>query len=205
VADDQEVLFFAEPGQWRRWLAENHADAQELWVGFHRKGSGLPSITWPQSVDEALCFGWIDGLRKSIDATSYKIRFTPRRRGSIWSAVNVRRVAELVERGLMQPAGRQAFAARREDRTAIYAHEREKAELSAEYEQRFRADAAAWAFWERQPPSYRNVLTRWVTGAKQAATRERRLATLIADSAAGIRSGSYQRPAGGTGADKPAP
>src|SRR5688572_10783830 len=118
-----EILFFAEPRELRRWLEEHHAKARELWVGFYKKGSGRPSITWPESVDEALCFGWIDGLRKSIDETSYKIRFTPRKPGSTWSSVNIKRVAELSALGLMQPAGIKAFEARDPNKSGVYTYE----------------------------------------------------------------------------------
>jgi len=197
MVDDGPVHFFAEQPEWRRWLEEHHASAGELWVGYHRVDSGRPSITWPQSVDEALCFGWIDGIRKRIDDSSYRIRFTPRRPGSVWSAVNVRRIQELTALGLVHAAGRRAFERRLESRTAIYAYENGPVALAAEYERRFRADDRAWRFFESQPPSYRNTISRWVMSAKQEVTRERRLATLIADSARGLRSGEYRRPAGG--------
>ena len=158
----------------------------ELLVGFHRKASGRASITWPESVDEALCFGWIDGVRRSIDDESYSIRFTPRRARSIWSAVNVRRMQELIDAGLVAPAGLAAFERRSDDRTAIYSHERRTAaELEPEQEQRLRADERAHAFFAAQPPSYRRAAIHWVTSAKRPATRERRLAQLIECSAAG--------------------
>ncbi|MEA2254593.1 MAG: hypothetical protein QOG35_638 [Solirubrobacteraceae bacterium] len=175
--------FFATPDALRAWLAAHHEAEAELWVGFHKKGSGLPSVTWPQAVDQALCFGWIDGVRKSLGDTSYAIRFTPRKASSTWSAVNVRRFGELAEQGLVLPAGHAAFERRREDRTAIYAYEqRRDPALSGEDEARFRANAPAWAFFSAQPPWYRRTATHWVVSAKRAETRERRLAQLIADS-----------------------
>jgi uncharacterized protein YdeI (YjbR/CyaY-like superfamily) len=193
---DDGVHFFPDPARWRRWLEEHHERADELWVGFRKRSTGLPSITWPESVDEALSFGWIDGVRKRIDDASYKIRFTPRRRGSIWSAVNVRRIEELIELGRVRPAGLRAFEARQADRTAIYVYERAPAELPPEFELRLRADEAAWRFFQSRPPSYRRTVVGWVVAAKQEATRERRLARLIEDSREGRLSGTF-RPAGG--------
>jgi uncharacterized protein YdeI (YjbR/CyaY-like superfamily) len=189
------ATFFATPDEWRRWLAKNHASATELSVGFYRKGSGRPSITWPEAVDEALCFGWIDGVRRSIDSESYRIRFTPRRARSIWSAVNVKRVAALTEAGRMRDAGIRAFESRNEARTGVYSFE-QKAEptLPPAYAKRLRANPAAAKFFAAQPPSYRRPATWWVVSAKQEATRERRLTTLIADSAAGRRVKHLARP-----------
>jgi uncharacterized protein YdeI (YjbR/CyaY-like superfamily) len=192
----EETIFFASPAAFRAWLETHHTTASELWVGYWKKGTHQPSLTWPESVDEALCFGWIDGLRKSVDEQRYRIRFTPRKAGSIWSAVNVKRVAVLTSEGRMHPAGLRAFAARNEARTAVYAYEqRATATLGEAYEAQFRANAAAWAFFERQPPSYRNTAAWWVISAKQEATRQRRLATLIADSAAGRTIRALTRPA----------
>ena len=181
--------FFATPADLRAWLKANHATAPELLVGFHRKGSRRPSITWPEAVDEALCVGWIDGVRRSLDETSYTIRFTPRRKGSIWSAVNIGRVAGLREAGLMQPSGEAAFEARKEAKSAIYSYERPPAQLDAGAEASFRANGAAWDWFHSQAPSYRRTATYWVTSAKRPETRARRLATLIEDSAAGRRIG----------------
>jgi uncharacterized protein YdeI (YjbR/CyaY-like superfamily) len=178
--------FFATPADWRRWLAANHERADEILVGFHKKGAGLASITWPESVDEALCFGWIDGVRKRIDDTSYQIRFTPRRKGSIWSAVNVGRVAELTKHGLMRPAGIRAFEARTKEKTAIYSFEQQKkASLPAAYVKRFKAQAAAWRFYNAMAPWYQRTTTWWVISAKREETRLKRLATLIDDCAHG--------------------
>ncbi len=171
----------------RRWLRQNHASADELWIGFYKKASGKPSITWPESVDEALCFGWIDGLRQSIDAESYQIRFTPRRRGSIWSAVNIRRVAALTNEKRLQPSGLRAFAARKENKSGIYSYEQRSAELAEPYRGLFQRNKVAWEFFEAQPPSYRKALSWWVVSAKQETTRQGRLRKLIAESAAGRR------------------
>jgi uncharacterized protein YdeI (YjbR/CyaY-like superfamily) len=189
-----DVHFFATPAAWRRWLERYHARADEVWVGMYKKGSGTPSITWPQAVDEALCFGWIDGIRKSIDDTRYKNRFTPRKKRSNWSHVNIARVAELTKEGRMAPAGLAAFEARDPAKSGVYSFEqREQATLGAAFERQFRANAKAWAFFQAQAPYYRRVATFWVTSAKQEATRERRLATLIADSAAGQRIGPMKK------------
>jgi len=175
--------FFATSTEFRAWLEAHHESVKELWVGFYKKGTGEPSITWPESVDEALCFGWIDGLRKSIDDVSYMIRFTPRKSHSTWSAVNINRVAELTQLGRMHPAGLKAFAERVEDKSAIYSYEqRKQAELDAADEQRFRANQAAWEFFQTQTPSYRNAALWWIVSAKQEATRQSRLARLIEDS-----------------------
>lgn len=180
--------FFPTPAAFRAWLAQHHERSTELLVGFHKVGTGTPSITWPESVDEALCFGWIDGVRKRIDDERYTIRFTPRKPRSTWSAVNVARVAELTREGRMQPAGLAAFARRAEERTAIYAHERTKdAELGPADERAFRANAAAWAFFQAQAPSYRRTVIHWVVSAKRDETRRRRLAKLIETSAQGRR------------------
>jgi uncharacterized protein YdeI (YjbR/CyaY-like superfamily) len=186
--------FFRNASEWRKWLEKNHARADELWVGFHKKASGKPSMTWAESVDEALCYGWIDGKRKSIGDDGYKIRFTPRRAGSNWSVVNIKRVGELTALGLMQPAGLEAFAARKEKRSGVYAYEQRKtAALDAEQERRFRRNKRAWEFFQAQPPSYRQVATWWVISAKREETRERRLATLIDDSSAGRRIAQLRR------------
>ena len=178
--------FFATPADFRRWLEKNHAKARELWVGFHKRSTGRASITWPESVDEALCFGWIDGVRRRIDDASYMIRFTPRRRTSRWSMVNARRVGELREAGLMRPAGIAAFEARTVEGTSSY-EQRDAAAFDPERERRLRADAAAWEYFSGQAPWYRRNATHWVTSAKREDTRRRRLETLIADSAAGRR------------------
>ncbi|HET7437596.1 MAG TPA: YdeI/OmpD-associated family protein [Thermoanaerobaculia bacterium] len=191
MAPDRDVTFFATPADFRRWLEKHHDTAAELLVGFYKVASGRPSITWPQSVDEALCFGWIDGVRKRIDDESYTIRFTPRRKGSIWSAINIRRVNELIAEGRMQPSGLRAFEQRSTDRSAIYSYENRPAELPAEEEATFRKNKKAWRFFSEQAPSYRRVAIYWVMSAKRSETRARRLATLIEDSANGQRLAQY--------------
>jgi uncharacterized protein YdeI (YjbR/CyaY-like superfamily) len=175
-----EPVFFPTPSAFRRWFARNHKRAPELWVGLHRKDSGRPSITWPESVDEALCFGWIDGIRKKVDAESYKIRFTPRRAKSTWSAVNIARIAVLTREGRMQPAGVAAFARREETNSARYSFEnRESAKLSADDEREFRRDPAAWEFFQCQPAGYRRLVSWWVISATRPETQRSRLQRLI--------------------------
>jgi uncharacterized protein YdeI (YjbR/CyaY-like superfamily) len=177
--------FFATPAAFRQWLKKNHSSVTEFWVGFHKRETGRPSITWPESVDQALCFGWIDGLRKSLGSESYVIRFTPRKTTSIWSAVNTKRAKELIRLGLMQPAGKKIFEGRDAKKSNLYSFERKSVTLGRLYEKQFRANGRAWAFFQSQPPWYRRTATWWVVSAKQAVTRERRLAVLIADSANG--------------------
>lgn len=180
--------FFPTPADFRDWLEEHHARETELLVGFYKKDSGRPSLTWPESVDEALCFGWIDGIRKSLDAESYTIRFTPRRATSNWSAVNIRRMAELEAEGRVRPAGREAFEKRSEAKSGIYAYEqRHTAEFSAADEARFRENAKAWEFFQSLPAGYRKTAIWWVVSAKKDETRQKRLSTLIEDSEHGRR------------------
>ncbi len=187
--------FFPTLEDWRAWLEQNHASEQELWVGFYKRDSGRLSITWPESVDGALCFGWIDGVRKSIDAKSYKIRFTPRKPRSIWSAINMKRATELKGMGLMHAAGLAAFGKRDSNRSAIYAYEQRKtAKLPAEYEKQFRASKTAWRFFTSQPPWYQRTATYWVVSAKKEETRMKRLATLIEDSASHRSIAELRRP-----------
>jgi uncharacterized protein YdeI (YjbR/CyaY-like superfamily) len=191
-----DPTFFATPAAWRAWLARHHATAAELWVGFYKRGSGRPSITWPESVDQALCYGWIDGVRRSLGQESYAIRFTPRRPGSTWSKVNVQRVGELEALGLMQPAGLAAHSARTAAKSGIYAYEqRDQARLTPEQERAFKRNRKAWTYFRAEAPWYRRTATYWVVSAKREDTRARRLATLIADSAAGRRIGHLDRPA----------
>jgi uncharacterized protein YdeI (YjbR/CyaY-like superfamily) len=179
-----QPLFFATPADWRRWLAANHRSHTDLWVGFHKKGSGKPSITWPESVDEALCFGWIDGLRKNVDEHSYMIRFTPRRPGSNWSRKNVDRVAELAKLERMRAAGQRAFDARTAAKTGVYSFEqRTHARLPAAFIRCFKANAAAWRYFSARPPGYRSTAIWWIVSAKREETRSRRLDILIRDSA----------------------
>ena len=180
----QQPAFFPTEADFRRWLVANHETAPELLVGFWKKGSGKPSIDWPQARDQALCFGWIDGVRKSLGEEAYTIRFTPRRPKSNWSNVNLARFEALKAAGLMTPAGERALAESKGPK-GVYAYEKPLATLTAAQEKQFRANAAAWADWDKRPPSYRKVVLHWVTSAKKPETRARRLATLIDCSARG--------------------
>ncbi len=182
-----DPVFFTSPAEFEDWLEQHGAEARELLVGFRKRASGLPSLTWPESVDAALCFGWIDGVRRGLDQQSYTIRFTPRRPNSVWSRMNTTRAQELIEQGRMRTAGLRAFESRDEAKTAIYSYERANAELPLVMEQRFRENATAWSFFDAQPPSYRRPATWWVVSAKREDTRRRRLKALIEQSAAGRR------------------
>ena len=186
--------FFPSPDAWRRWLAKHHDSAAELWVGFHKRATGRPSLTWPESVDQALCYGWIDGVRRRIDDERYAIRFTPRRARSVWSAVNLRRIEELSAAGLVHPAGLAARAGASESRSRIYAYEQRNAQLTPDMARQFRKNAGAWRFFQAEAAWYRRPATWWVVSAKRPETRARRLATLIADSAAGRRIRHLARP-----------
>ena len=186
--------FFATPAQLRAWLAKHHASRVELWVGFHKKSTGRPSITWKELVDQLLCFGWIDGVRKSLDEHSYVQRVTPRRRGSIWSAINVKRAAELVEAGLMEATGLAAYEGRDPEKTNRYSSEQRSVALGPEHEAVFKRNRKAWAFFTAQPPGYRKIATWYVVSAKREETKQRRLETLIRDSANGQRIGLLRRP-----------
>src|SRR6266852_6429396 len=172
--------FFPTPAAFRAWLEAHHDKFTELIVGFHKKSSGNPSITWPESVQVALCFGWIDGVRKSIDETSYTIRFTPRRPTSTWSAVNIKRVQQLEKMGLMHPAGLKAFAARSAKKSGIYSYEQRKsARFTREQQKQFRANKSAWDFFRSQAPWYQRVTTYWVISAKKEETKLKRLSVII--------------------------
>ena len=189
--------FFATPAAFRAWLEKNHGTATELLVGFHKRGTGRPSLTWPESVDEALCFGWIDGVRRSLGPKAYTIRFTPRKPTSIWSVINVDKVAALTKAGRMRPPGLREFAARTAEKTGVYSFERgAAAKLAPAQETALRANRKAAAFFDAQPPWYRRTAIHWVIGAKREETRARRLAQLIADGAAGRTIGPLTRPAG---------
>ncbi len=178
-----EPRFFATPTEFRVWLEEHHADTKELWVGFFKKGTAKPSITWPEAVDQALCFGWIDSIRKGIDDVSYANRFTPRKPRSTWSEVNIKRVEELTRLGLMRPAGIKAYEAHSNERSGIYAYEqRNAAELSEADSERFRANNEAWDFFQAQADWYKRTAIWWVISAKREETRQKRLAQLIEDS-----------------------
>ena len=174
--------FFAKKSEFRKWLDKNHKKETELLVGFYKVDSGKPSMTWSQSVDEALCFGWIDGVRKSIDKDSYQIRFTQRKSTSIWSAVNIQKIEELTKQGFMQPAGLASFENRKEDKSKIYSYENEEVKFSSDFEKLFKANKIAWDYFQSLAPSYRKPSTNWVMSAKQEATRIKRLKELIDDS-----------------------
>jgi uncharacterized protein YdeI (YjbR/CyaY-like superfamily) len=184
----QAPIFFTCPEDFRAWLAAQGGTATELAVGFHRVATGRPSLTWPEAVAEALCAGWIDGVRRGLDDTSYQIRFTPRRPGSIWSAVNIATAERLQAEGRLQPAGLEAFARRVERKSRVYSYEQEGGPALAEAELKlFGTDKAAWATFESLPPGYRRTLLHWITSAKQAPARARRLAKFLAACAAGVR------------------
>jgi uncharacterized protein YdeI (YjbR/CyaY-like superfamily) len=173
-------VFFESAQKFRAWLEQNHTTAVELIAGFHKVDSGRPSMTWPQAVDEALCFGWIDGVRRRIDETSYLIRFTPRRKGSIWSAVNVAKAESLIAEGRMRPIGMAAYAARSNKKTGVYSFEQERpVELAAAEVRAFKRSHVAWTYFQSTPPSYRKIITYWVVSAKHGVTRARRLAQLV--------------------------
>ena len=191
--EPHEVKFFESPAELRDWFDANHQTAADLWLGYHRKATGRPTISWSDAVDEALCVGWIDSIRKPLDETRSAQRFTPRRKGSTWSAINVAKVAVLTAEGRMRPAGIAAFEARTPGNTAVYSYERAMAAFTDEELARFRTVPAAWADWERRPPSYRRNITHWVTSAKAAETRARRLESLIAYSEAGELVGPMRR------------
>jgi len=181
----QLLLFFKSAADFRAWLEAEHEQCQELWVGFHKKSSAQNSITYPEAVDEALCFGWIDGVRKSVDRDSYTVRFTPRKLKSQWSAVNIKRAEELAEAGRMRPAGVKAFSAAKDQPRKYSYEQRHQARFDRAQGRQFRANRQAWSFFQKQPPWYRRTATFWVVSAQKEETRKRRLATLIHDSAQG--------------------
>jgi uncharacterized protein YdeI (YjbR/CyaY-like superfamily) len=186
LKDKQTIpAFFAKQSDFRKWLQKNHKKETELLVGFYKVGSGKPSMTWSQSVDEALCFGWIDAVRKSIDKDSYQIRFTRRKPTSIWSAINIKKIEELTRQGLMQPAGLASFEKRTESKSKIYSYEKEEVELTQNFKKQFKANKKAWDYFQSLAPSYKKVSAHWVMRAKQETTRIKRLNQLISDSAAG--------------------
>jgi uncharacterized protein YdeI (YjbR/CyaY-like superfamily) len=191
-----DAIYFESPQAFRDWLAKNHEGESEVLVGFWKRGTGKPSLTWPESVDQALCYGWIDGIRRSVDADRYTIRFTPRKQRSTWSNINIKRVGELKELGLMTQAGLKAFEARTAERSGAYSFENRGVMLSPEYEKRFKANRKAWAWFEKQAPWYRRTSVFWVMSAKREETRERRLKTLIEQCEAGQTIGPLTRPGG---------
>ncbi|HEU4390274.1 MAG TPA: YdeI/OmpD-associated family protein [Blastocatellia bacterium] len=179
--------FFRTPSAFREWLDKHHSEDLELWVGYYKKDSGKPSITWPESVDEALCYGWIDGIRKSIDGSSYQIRFSPRKPGSTWSSINIKRVKVLIKQGQMRPAGLKAYKLRKENKSGIYSYEQRSVDLVEPYSRLLKKNKAAWSFFQAQPPSYRKAINWWIVSAKQEETRLRRLERLMTYSAQGQR------------------
>jgi uncharacterized protein YdeI (YjbR/CyaY-like superfamily) len=186
--------FFATATELRDWLERNHESATELLVGFYKRASGKPTITWQELVDEELCFGWIDGVRRGIDDVSYSNRITPRKPRSTWSAINIARAKELIRLGRMRPAGLKAFERRTDERSAIYSYEQRKtARLDATAERTFRANKKAWAFFQSQALSYRRAATWWVISAKREETRQKRLRTLISDSESAQTIGPLRR------------
>jgi uncharacterized protein YdeI (YjbR/CyaY-like superfamily) len=187
-----EPVYFETEGDFRRWLERNHDKAGELLVGFHKKATGLLSIDWPQARDQALCFGWIDGIRRSLGVTDYTIRFTPRRKGSIWSRVNVARFEALKAEGRMTEAGVRAYEDNK-GRRGVYAYENAVKELDEAETAQFRKNETAWADWQNRPPGYRRIVLHWIASAKKPETRARRLAILIEDSEAGRKIGAMER------------
>jgi uncharacterized protein YdeI (YjbR/CyaY-like superfamily) len=186
IKPPDDPIYFASPEELRDWFDEHHETATELWIGHYRKATGRPSPSWSESVDEALCVGWIDGVRYSVDSERFMQRFTPRRKGSNWSAVNVAKVKQLTAEGRMRPAGLAAYEARTDDRTAIYSYEqRREAAFEPDQETRFREHKGAWDWFEASPASYRTAAVHWVVSAKRPETRAKRLTTLIEDSAKG--------------------
>lgn len=179
--------FFPTPQQFRQWLEKNHQIEKELLVGFYKVGSGKPSMSWPESVDQALCFGWIDGVRRSIDEESYSIRFTPRKPTSIWSSINIKKMEALTKARLMTEAGEKAFNLRKEEKSSVYSHENETAVLDPEFEKLFNANKKAWEFFNSQSPSYKKVVLHWIMNAKQEKTRISRLEKIITESESGKR------------------
>lgn len=188
MADKVQPTFFETASAFRKWLDKNHQNETELLVGFYKVGSGKPSMSWPESVDQALCYGWIDGVRKSMGDDSYTIRFTPRKAGSIWSTININKVDELVKKGLMRPAGLEIFAKRSEKRSGIYSHESELKQLDPVYEEKFKANKKAWDYFQAQAPSYKKTIIHLIMTARQEKTRLSRLEKYMKDSEAGKRS-----------------
>ena len=188
-----EAVYFPSAQAFRSWLEEHHDSAGELWVGYHKVATGRPSMTWSESVDEAICYGWIDGLRHSVDDERYKIRFTPRRPTSHWSRVNLDKYERLTAEGRIAPAGRAAFQRRKPQRQGEYSYEQREPAFTPQQRASFQADPDAWAFFQDQPPGYRRSVMGWVNGAKRETTRARRLAQVMEDSAAGLRIKQLRR------------
>ncbi len=189
-------IFFPTQLDFRKWLEKNHNKETEIIVGYYKVDSGKPSLTWSESVDQAICFGWIDGIRRSIDDESYSIRFTPRKPKSIWSAINIKKVEDLTKLGLMKPEGIIAFSKREENKSKIYSHENEPVKFNSKFEKQFKTNKIAWEFFKSQSPSYQKTLTHWVMSAKQEITKSNRLNTLIKDSKAEKKVGQFYRKKG---------
>lgn len=186
-------VFFSKEEEFRQWLEINHRTETEIFVGFYKVKSGLPSITWSQSVDQALCYGWIDSVKYTLDEESYTIRFTPRKKNSIWSAVNIKKVQILIENGQMKEAGLASFACRTEIKSKIYSFENEEIRFSPELEKLFQSNEVAWAYFQSLAPTYRKPSARWVMSAKQEITRVKRLKELMADSALGTNKWKHNK------------
>ena len=193
MASQKQPHFFSKPSDFRKWLAKNHQTETELLVGFYKVGSAKPSINWSESVDQALCFGWIDGIRRSIDKESYSIRFTPRKASSIWSLVNIEKMATLQKKGLLKPDGLAAFEKRKLEKSGIYSHEKENVQFSEDLDKKFRANAKAWSFFESTAPSYQKIATNWVMSAKQKITKQKRFENLVTDCECGLKIKSQRR------------
>ena len=186
-------IFFADPSLFRKWLEENHQKETEIQVGYYKLSARKPTMTWSESVDQALCFGWIDGVRYSIDSESYKIRFTPRKKTSIWSLVNIKKVEHLIKSGLMHPAGLDVFNSRNEIKSGSYSFEQEEIKLSEEFEKKFKKNKIAWKYFEALPKTYRNPSMHWVMSAKQESTRQKRLEELMKDSENGTNKWKHNK------------
>lgn len=180
-------IFFKTQSELRKWFDKNHLSELELILGYYKKGTGKESVSWSESVDQALCFGWIDSVRKSIDVESYQIRFTPRKPNSIWSNVNIKKTEELIDKGLMCVTGIEAFNKRKEHKSGVYAFENEEQKLDEDFEKQFKANKKAWDFFNQQPPGYKKIALHYVMTAKLEATRNKRFQDLIADSEMGLR------------------
>ncbi len=190
---DKKPIFFPSAEAFRNWLDQHHNQSTECYVGYYKVGSGRQNMTWSDSVDQAICYGWIDGRRNRIDDESYMIRFTPRRPNSNWSAVNLKKVKELTAKGLMQPAGLAAFAKRDIDKSGVYAFEQKKIAFTKKYEVSFRKNKKAWAWFESSAPSYRKTCIWWIMSAKLEPTRQRRLNLLIDCCEQGVKIPSQRR------------
>jgi len=185
--------FFPTQKHLRKWFTKNHKKEKELWVGFYKVATRKPTVTWSQAVDEAICFGWIDGIRKSLDEESYCNRFTPRKPTSNWSAINIKKVEELTKLGLMKPEGLHAFSLRKENHSIVYSYENHSVEFEKSYEKKFKSNNKAWKYFQSMATSYKKITARWVMSAKQESTRLKRLNELINNCAAGkkIKAMSY--------------